>query len=425
MSVLDATLTMKRRLGEVLVDGDFISPSDLDRALDEQKRTNERLGEVLMRLGVLSDMELKAVLASQADLTDADEVAGVRQRLGDLLLKSKRITSRQLDRALDEQKRTNERLGEVLVRFNLISPFELEAVLALQEDMSNGAMAARFMLGEILVATGTISRKQLETALADQRLTKRQIGEILVDTGMVKPSLISEALKIQSKLVAASLVALLASGTLSGCGLTPVTGSINDGPKQGIVQQFRDSSGILEFRTTQNATKRSATTIYASGAVVVNDVPFFQQNPNDNTCAQAAMSVVLNYWGKDTSYSKVVNESNRFNLPTSPQTVESYLKHNGLTAQPYRQGKLSFLRSLVDQGRPPMVLLQFGNSEHWVVVVGYNQSQKTIIMHDSIDGAFTEMKESDFVGKWQNKMMSGIPVVGGANYEGLIIDIQG
>ncbi|MNK68043.1 bacteriophage N4 adsorption protein B [compost metagenome] len=370
-------------------------------------------------------MELKAVLASQADLTDADEVAGVRQRLGDLLLKSKRITSRQLDRALDEQKRTNERLGEVLVRFNLISPFELEAVLALQEDMSNGAMAARFMLGEILVATGTISRKQLETALADQRLTKRQIGEILVDTGMVKPSLISEALKIQSKLVAASLVALLASGTLSGCGLTPVTGSINDGPKQGIVQQFRDSSGILEFRTTQNATKRSATTIYASGAVVVNDVPFFQQNPNDNTCAQAAMSVVLNYWGKDTSYSKVVNESNRFNLPTSPQTVESYLKHNGLTAQPYRQGKLSFLRSLVDQGRPPMVLLQFGNSEHWVVVVGYNQSQKTIIMHDSIDGAFTEMKESDFVGKWQNKMMSGIPVVGGANYEGLIIDIQG
>ncbi|MNR75518.1 bacteriophage N4 adsorption protein B [compost metagenome] len=425
MSVLDATLTMKRRLGEVLVDGDFISPSDLDRALDEQKRTNERLGEVLMRLGVLSDMELKAVLASQADLTDADEVAGVRQRLGDLLLKSKRITSRQLDRALDEQKRTNERLGEVLVRFNLISPFELEAVLALQEDMSNGAMAARFMLGEILVATGTISRKQLETALADQRLTKRQIGEILVDTGMVKPSLISEALKIQSKLVAASLVALLASGTLSGCGLTPITGSINDGPRQGLVQQYPSGGQIVDYRTTQNATKRSATTVYASGAVVVNDVPFFKQDARDNTCAQAAMSVVLNYWGKDTSYSKVVNESNRFNLPTSPQTVESYLKHNGLTAQPYRQGKLSFLRSLVDQGRPPMVLLQFGNSEHWVVVVGYNQSQKTIIMHDSIDGAFTEMKESDFVGKWQNKMMSGIPVVGGANYEGLIIDIQG
>jgi hypothetical protein len=425
MSVVETTLMTKRLLGEVLVDGEFISPSDLDRALDEQKRTNERLGEVLKRLGVLSDMELKAVLASQAELTDADEVAGVRQRLGDLLLKSKRITSRQLNRALDEQKRTNERLGEVLVRFNLISPYELEAVLALQEDMSSGAMAARFMLGEILVATGTISRKQLEHALADQRLTKRQIGEILVDAGMVKPSLISEALKIQSKLVAASLVAMLATGALSGCGLTPITGSINDGPRQGIVSQYRDGSGILEYRTTQNATKRSATTVYASGAVVVNDVPFFDQNAQDNTCAQAAMSVVLNYWGKETTYSKVVHESNRFNLPTSPQTVETYLKHNGLKVQPYRQGKLSFLRSLVDQGRPPMVLLQFGNSEHWVVVVGYNQSQKSIIMHDSIDGAFSEMSESEFVGKWQNKMMTGIPVVGGANYEGLIIDIQG
>ncbi len=423
MSVLETIQPTKRLLGEVLVDGDFISTSDLDRALDEQKRTNERLGEVLKRLGVLSDMELKAVLASQADLTEAADVAGVRQRLGDLLLKSKRITSRQLSRALDEQKRTNERLGEVLVRFNLISSFELEAVLTLQEDMSSGAMAARFMLGEILVATGTISRRQLEHALSDQRLTKRQIGEILVDAGMVKPSLVSEALKIQSKLVAASLVAMLAAGTLSGCGLTPITGSISD-YKQGVVSTFRDNSGIVEHRTTQNAAKRSATTVYASGAVVVNDVPFFLQD-QDNTCAQAAMSVILNYWGKSTQYSKVVHESNRFNLPTSPQTVESYLKHNGMKVQPYRQGKLPFLRSLVDQGRPPMVMLQFDNSEHWVVVVGYNQDQKSILMHDSIDGAFSEMSETEFLGKWQNRMMTGLPVVGGANYEGLILDVQG
>ena len=413
-----------RRLGEVLVDGDFISPSDLDRALDEQKRTNERLGEVLKRLGVLSDMELKAVLASQADLTDADDVVGVRQRLGDLLLKSKRITRRQLDRALDEQKRTNERLGEVLVRFNLISPYELEAVLALQVDMANGAMAARFMLGEILVATGSISRKQLSHALADQRLSKRQIGEILVDAGMVKPSLISEALKIQSKLVAASLVALLASGTLSGCGLTPITGTIKD-YRQGIVAPYSEGGRSVDYRTTQNSSKRAVTTVYESGAVVINDVPYFEQDPTDNTCAQAAMSVVLNYWGKTIPYSSVVHESNRFNLPTSPQTIESYLKHKGLKVQPYRKGKLSFLRSLIDQGRPPLVLLQFGNYEHWVAVIGYNPAQKTIIMHDSIDGAFSEMSEAKFVERWQNKMMSGMPVVGGANYEGIIIDIQG
>lgn len=357
MSVLEATLMTKRRLGEVLVDGEFISPSDLDRALEEQKRTNERL-------------------------------------------------------------------GEVLVRFNLITPYELEAVLALQEDMSNGAMAARFMLGEILVATGTISRQQLEQALAEQKLTKRQIGEILVDAGLVKPSLITEALKIQSKLVAASLVALLASGTLSGCGLTPITGSINDA-RQGIVMQYRDGSQIVDYRTIQNASKASATTVYASGATIINDVPFFKQDASDNTCAQAAMSVLLNFWGKETTYSKVVNESNRFNLPTSPQTVESYLKHNGLKVQPYRQAKLSFLRSLVDQGRPAMVLLQFGNAEHWVVVVGYNQAQKTILMHDSIDGPFTEMSESEFLQRWQNKMMANMPVVGGANYENLVIDVQG
>lgn len=58
----------KRLLGEVLLDGDFISHSDLSLALDHQRKTNQRLGETLVRLGVLSEMELKAVLAAQADL---------------------------------------------------------------------------------------------------------------------------------------------------------------------------------------------------------------------------------------------------------------------------------------------------------------------------------------------------------------------
>ncbi|MGE5706925.1 MAG: hypothetical protein ACM3YO_01225, partial [Bacteroidota bacterium] len=75
----------KKLLGEVLIDGEFITTADLTTALSEQKKTNERLGEILVRLGVLSDMELKAVLAANVELDDCPAGEGVRQRLGDIL----------------------------------------------------------------------------------------------------------------------------------------------------------------------------------------------------------------------------------------------------------------------------------------------------------------------------------------------------
>ena len=113
MVVLD---NAKKRLGEVLVEGEWINASDLSQALSEQKQTNEKLGEILVRLGVLSGMELKAVLASNADLDAAPMGEGVRQRLGDILLKSKRINQGQLGRALEVQRQTNERIGEEIGR---------------------------------------------------------------------------------------------------------------------------------------------------------------------------------------------------------------------------------------------------------------------------------------------------------------------
>ncbi|MBI6545223.1 MAG: secretion system protein E, partial [Cyanobacteria bacterium NC_groundwater_1444_Ag_S-0.65um_54_12] len=62
-----STANNKRMIGEVLLAGDFVSRNDLDRALAEQKITNDRLGEILVRTGVLSEMELQAVLAFQSD----------------------------------------------------------------------------------------------------------------------------------------------------------------------------------------------------------------------------------------------------------------------------------------------------------------------------------------------------------------------
>lgn len=53
----------RRLLGQVLVDGEFISHYDLDRAQERQKRTNEMLGEVLVGMGVLDPAALVAALS--------------------------------------------------------------------------------------------------------------------------------------------------------------------------------------------------------------------------------------------------------------------------------------------------------------------------------------------------------------------------
>lgn len=432
MTTMTQTMKPNRRLGEFLLDGMFISSQDLNRALDHQRETNERLGETLVRLGVLSEMELKAVLANHADLDTPEDVLAdaerTRHRLGDILLKAKRVKPQQLDRALEVQAETNEKLGEVLVRFGVITPSELDAVLTWQRDAhSNSATAVKLMLGEILVATDVISRDALKNALAEQHLTRKQIGEILVDAGLVKPNQIVQALKIQSKLFSAALVAVLAAGTLTGCGMTApgVAASSAYGDNlHGAIVQYQTTASPVQH--VQSADSQQNVTVYQSGAHVIDNVPFVKQS-RDNTCAQAASTVLFNYWGIDLSYQQVVNEANRFNLGTTPTSAAGYLKSKGLNVSPYKNGSIDFMKSLIDKGHPVMVMLDFDGAEHWVVVVGYQEAKNgtvsNLLIHDSVDGPHVPMKKDVFLKRWQNKTLSGMPVVGGQNYQGLMFDV--
>jgi len=56
---------IKRHIGRILLDGRFLSQHDLDSALEEQKHTKELLGQVLVRMGVLTAEDVKAPLIAQ------------------------------------------------------------------------------------------------------------------------------------------------------------------------------------------------------------------------------------------------------------------------------------------------------------------------------------------------------------------------
>lgn len=205
---------VKRPLGRILVDGKFVSEEQLLGALAEQRHTNERLGEILIRFGELDQTDLKIALSFQEDLADpvraAQLTAGVRRMLGEILLQAHRIAPEQLDAALQEQQRTGEKLGEILVRLGLLNQRELDAALIVQQHQANPPpLANRLRLGEILVSAGYISRPQLEEVLARQVHTKQRLGDLLVEAGHAQPHHIEHGMRLQAMLLAAALTAAL------------------------------------------------------------------------------------------------------------------------------------------------------------------------------------------------------------------------
>lgn len=219
----DVRLT-KRLLGQILIDAGFITSQDLEAALETQWRTNEPLGGILVKKGLLRQQELDAVLAVQRDLATLKDAfsaaAGDPQPIGELLLSAGRIRSNDIEDALSEQAKTSERIGQIFLKRGLVTASELDAVLEFQrcQRMPPGEAVSSCRLGEILVASGRITKDQLQDALAKHKDSGKKIGEVLVEAGYVEPHHVDHALGMQKRLVAAALSAAIA---LSGGGYVP------------------------------------------------------------------------------------------------------------------------------------------------------------------------------------------------------------
>ncbi|HEU68021.1 MAG TPA: hypothetical protein ENN53_02180 [Candidatus Acetothermia bacterium] len=68
MSILEEYFERNKRVGEILVDLKAISPQDVERALQEQKKAGNgqrRLGEILVEKGLVRDAMVKRALVIQ------------------------------------------------------------------------------------------------------------------------------------------------------------------------------------------------------------------------------------------------------------------------------------------------------------------------------------------------------------------------
>jgi len=174
------------------------------------KTDARNLDAILSALGIVAHGDLLARLEIPDRLDRLDQVlalaAGERLRLGELLRAAERITPEQLDDVLAEQRRSGRKLGEILVERGLLSQRECDTVLEFQRRQAGAVRGAgKLNLGSILVATGQITRAQLEGALRRQATTHRRLGDELVEAGHASRGQVERGLSLQRKLVICAL----------------------------------------------------------------------------------------------------------------------------------------------------------------------------------------------------------------------------
>ncbi len=131
-----------------------------------------------------------------------EEKPAKTRRLGELLLEEGVITEKQLQTALDLQKKTGGLIGSILIQTKAITP------LILIKYLAKGKVKAK--LGELLVAIGKIRPEQLKNAMEYQNEHhEKQIGIILINMGYIGKSDLVQMLTLQSRLLTEDINALI------------------------------------------------------------------------------------------------------------------------------------------------------------------------------------------------------------------------
>lgn len=116
--------TSARRFGELLVEENLITAAQLEAALRLQSvsRTYVPIGQVLLANKLITRRTLNAMLHRH----------GKRSRLGEVLLKARRITAAQLDAALARQRKTPMPIGQALIQLGAVTEMTMRDALCTQ-----------------------------------------------------------------------------------------------------------------------------------------------------------------------------------------------------------------------------------------------------------------------------------------------------
>jgi adsorption protein B len=134
-------------------------------------------------------------------LAQAEAAQG--KSIGRILREREVVTEEQLDAALKKRRQCYARLGDVLVRENMLPYLRLQEA----EALYTGQIATAGRFGDFLVAHGYITAEQLERALRDQESSCPMLGDVVCQLGYASAEAVQSALASQTATPADSLSA--------------------------------------------------------------------------------------------------------------------------------------------------------------------------------------------------------------------------
>ena len=134
-----------RRLGELVSGLHEWHAHSVESALAEANRNGEKIGEALVRLGIVTAAECETLLRFQRHLR-GDEPTDPRLRLGNLLVSEGFLSKEDLATVLETHRTSGRMLGQALVAAGHLSPATVEQALTLQARLVGAALAAALAL---------------------------------------------------------------------------------------------------------------------------------------------------------------------------------------------------------------------------------------------------------------------------------------
>jgi type IV pilus assembly protein PilB len=133
-----------------------------------------------------------------------------KSKIGELLIRSKLISKKQLDQALSEQQQHSQSqpIGQILCQMGLLKKADLDRILDNNKK--------RLMLGEILVLQQLIDEKMLEIALNISKDKNIPLGKTLLKQHLLDEGHLARAIALQHDLEVVSLTDMSFDPKLSG-----------------------------------------------------------------------------------------------------------------------------------------------------------------------------------------------------------------
>ena len=217
-------------------------------ALENPPCTNDpQLGTLMVGDGLITDLQLQEALRAQSDLV-------VYRPVGEILVEQKAISARQLNLFIDKHHK-RARLGEVLLKSRIITSEQLETALSHQKTTG-------LRLGEMLIKLNYINEESMRQALCKHlNIPFIDLEKVAIDPGLRK--LINKSYAKNNLVIPIAII-----------GKT-ITLVMDDPTNTSVVKELRSSTGL-----TINVVTSTSAQIYQAFAKLYDEEIQSEQEVN-------------------------------------------------------------------------------------------------------------------------------------------------